>query len=176
MLDARGVPQLERAHVPVEAELHGAIDFDDRVGDLADAVGGVGPQIGEHVPQEDGGLVARRRQQHIEPLGQALDRLRHLQRSKLRPLLRTVLQRLPIERQPLLALGALLLLVEAALGFIAQPLALQHRLEEVGQLQVVALVVDIGHRVANDVPQDVEPDQVGQAKRRHLGPADRAFR
>ena len=80
--DAGGVPQLERSHLPVEAELHGAIDLDHRVGNLANAVGGVGPQIGQRRPEKDAGFVLRRRQQHLEALGQVVDRLRHLQRRE----------------------------------------------------------------------------------------------
>ena len=35
--DRVGVPDLERPELPVEAELHGAVDFHDGIADLADA-------------------------------------------------------------------------------------------------------------------------------------------
>ena len=51
-LDASGVPQFERTQLPVEAEAHGAVDLDNRIGNLGNAVGRVVPEIGEHGPQK----------------------------------------------------------------------------------------------------------------------------
>ena len=55
--NAGGIPELEGAEFPVEAEVHGAVDFDDGVGDFGNAIGGVGPEIGKRGPEESGGLV-----------------------------------------------------------------------------------------------------------------------
>ena len=171
--NAGRVPQLERAHLPVEAELHGAIDLDDRVGDFANAVCRVGPEIGEDGPEKDVGLVLRRRQHHAQTLGQIIDCLRHLKRRELRALRGAILKRLPIDREDFfLAIGLLALAIEAALGLVAEPLALQHLLEECGQLEIAALVLNVGGGVAHDVAKDVEADEVGEAEGRGLGPAD----
>ena len=168
-----GIPQLERSHFPVEAQLHGAIDLDHRVGNLANAIGGVGPQVGQCRPQEDVRLVLRRSQQRVDTLGQAVDGLRHLQRGKLRPARGTILQRLPVDGHDLaLAIRLPGLAIEAALSLVAEPLALQHLREEAGQRQIAALVVQVRSGVANDVSQNIEPDQIGQAERRCLGPTD----
>ena len=174
--DAGGVPQLERSHLPVEAELHGAIDFDDRVGDLANAIRGVGPEVGQSRPEKDAGFVFRRREQHLQALGQVVDRLGHLQRWELRPLRRTIFHRLPVEREDLCFAVFLVFAVEAALGFVAEPLALQHLQEEARQHEIAALVVNVGGRIADDVSQNVEADEIGEAKRRHLRPADSGSR
>ncbi len=170
--NAGDVPQLERTELPVETELHGAIDFDDGVGNFADAVGGIGPQVGEDAPQEGVGFVFGGREQHGEPFVQVVDVLRHLQRGQLGLLQSTVLQRLPVERQALVALGGFLLLVEAALGLVAQPFAVEHLEEERRQLEVAALVVDVGGGVAHDVAEDVESDEIAEAEGGGLGPAD----
>ena len=85
---------------------------------------------------------------------------------------RAIFQGLPVERETLLAFGALLLLVEASLGLVAQPLAIQHLEEERRQLQVAALVLDVGGGIANNMAEDIESDQIAEAEGRHLGPAD----
>jgi len=48
--DAGGVPEFKGAEIPVEAEMHGAVDLDDGVGNFGDAIGGVGPEVGERGP------------------------------------------------------------------------------------------------------------------------------
>ena len=55
--DAGGVPEFEGAEFPVEAEAHGAVDLDDGVGNFGNAIGGIGPQVGERGPKESAGLV-----------------------------------------------------------------------------------------------------------------------
>ncbi len=132
LCDAGGVPQLERAKLPVEAGLHRLVDFDDGVGDFGHAVGGVGPEIGEHVPEEEIGLVFRGRDQRAQALGQIVDVLRHFEGRELGPLLLAIFEGLPVEGETLFAVGTLLLLVEAALGLVAQPLAIEHLGEERG--------------------------------------------
>ena len=59
--NAGRIPQLERAHLPVEAGLHGAIDFNHGVGDLGNAIRGIGPQLRDHGPEKQVGLVFRER-------------------------------------------------------------------------------------------------------------------
>src|SRR5271169_10214 len=170
--DAGSVPQLERSELPIEPGPHGAIDFNDGVGDLGNTVGGVGPKLGEDGPEEDVGLVLRGRDEHSQALGQVLDILRHFDVDELGFLQRAVFQRLPVNGEALFAVGAVLLLVEAALGFVAEPLAVNHLDEKRGELQIAALVLYVGGRVANDVSEDVEADEVSEAERGHLGPAD----
>ncbi len=83
-----------------------------------------------------------------------------------------VFEGLPIQRETLFAVGALLLFVEAALGLVAEPLLLQHLSVEVGNLQIAALVSDIGFHVADDVTQNVEADKVDGSEGRRLRPTD----
>src|SRR3712207_8897105 len=47
-----GVPSLEDAQLPAEAPLHRAVNLDDRVGDLGDAVGGVGEDPRARLPED----------------------------------------------------------------------------------------------------------------------------
>src|SRR3954462_8451446 len=113
LLDAGSVPQLERTHLPIEAEMHGTIDLNDVVGDLAHAVRGVVPQIGQDSPQElrDRILLRVAAQQHAQALGVRIDILRHVERGELWLLLRTILQRLPINAETsIFSVGTTLLL------------------------------------------------------------------
>ena len=48
--NAGRIPHFERPHLPVEAESHGAIDLDNGVGNFRNAIGRIGPQIGERRP------------------------------------------------------------------------------------------------------------------------------
>ena len=61
LLHADGVPGLERAEVPAEAPAHAAVDVDDVVGDLADAVRRVGQRRVGDAARELGGACRRRR-------------------------------------------------------------------------------------------------------------------
>jgi len=83
-----------------------------------------------------------------------------------------IFEGLPVEGEALLAVGALLLLVEAALGLVAQPFAAEHLVEERRQVQVAALVFDVGGGVADNVAEHVEADEVAQAEGAGLGPSD----
>ena len=71
----------------------------------------------------------------------------------------------------LIAVGTLLLLVEAALGLVAQPLAVEHLQEERRQRQVAALVLDVGGGVAHDVSKNVETHEIAEAEGAGLRPA-----
>ena len=85
-----------------------------------------------------------------------------------------VFQRFPVDGEPLifLACAALHLFVEAAFGLIAKPFVLQHLLEELGQLQIAALVVHVRGHVADDVSKDVQPNQIDGAECRRLRPSN----
>src|SRR4029079_16537110 len=56
-LHAQRVPGLERAALPAEAPAQGAVDLDDVVGDLAQAVGGVDERLVDDGAGEGGGAV-----------------------------------------------------------------------------------------------------------------------
>ena len=74
--------------------------------------------------------------------------LGHVESGEFGLLAGMVFERLPIEREPfiLFAISVLHFFVEAALGLVAQPLALHHVLEEARQLKITALIVNIaGH-------------------------------
>ena len=93
---------------------------------------------------------------------------------KFRLLARVVFERLPVEGQALIffSFSSFHLFVEAAFGFVAEPLFLQHLLEEIWQAQIAALVVNVGSHVADDVAEDVEADKIDGAEGRGLRPAD----
>ena len=177
--DAGGVPEFEGAEFPVEAEAHGAVDLNDGVGNLRHAVGGVGPEVGECGPEKCSGLVALLRAAAIEAeegakaRARVFDGFRHVERGEFWLLAGMVFEHLPVESEALVffAVGALRLLVEAAFGFVAQPLFLQHLAEELGEAQITAFVVDIGGHVADDVAEDVEADQIDGAEGGGLGPS-----
>ena len=131
--DARRIPEFEGTQFPVESQLHRAINFDDGVRNLGNAVGRVSPQVGERLPEKLSRFVsflrsaAIKSQQHAHAYAGVFHVFRHLQGREPGLLPRTVFEGLPIERQPFfLATRALDLLVEAALGFVAQPFALEH--------------------------------------------------
>ena len=63
------------------------------------------------------------------------------------------------------------LLVEAAFGFIAKPLAFEHLAEERGNLQFAALVVDVLGHVGDDVAENVETDQIDGSESCRARPA-----
>ena len=94
-----------------------------------------------------------------------------------------VFERLPIQCEAFVVLtfAAFDFLVEAAFGFVAQPLALEHLAEKVGELEVAALVKSGGRRcpphtfpghVGDNVAEDVEADKVNGAEGCRPGPAD----
>ncbi len=131
--DAHRIPHLEWAELPVVTGAHRTIDAGRRVGDLRQAVGRVVPQPRQQLPVEARGLVlllvaaqgacaAARERLHV---------LCHLERRQLRLRRWLIFERLQIEHQAhFLAICAALLLVKAAAGLVAQPLALQHRFKK----------------------------------------------
>ena len=56
-LNSGGIPQFKRPQLPVEAQAHGAVDFDHGVGNFRNAVGGISPQIRERRPEELLGFI-----------------------------------------------------------------------------------------------------------------------
>ena len=179
--DAGRVPEFERSHFPVEAEAHGAVDLDNGVGNLGDAIGRVGPEIAREPTREKRRLCrpsaerCRPSPSNMRKRGAGvLDVLGHFERGNLgfrRGWYSSVFQS-RARRSSSLPLRALHFLVEATFGFVAQPLAVEHLAEEIGQLQIAALVVDVLRHVTDDVPKDVEADQVDGAESCGLGPAD----
>ena len=87
-----------------------------------------------------------------------------IKRSESGLLPRTVLQCLPIETKTFIVPCALLLLVKTPAGLIAQHLSLKHLAEEIGQLEIAALVVRVLGHIANDVPKNIQAYQVERAK------------
>ena len=102
-LDAGGIPQLEGTEFPVEAEPHGAVDFNDGVGDFGDAIGGVSPQIGERRPEELSRFAVLLRAGTLQADEQAKSRagvfevFRHVERGEFRFLAGMIFERLPIQ-------------------------------------------------------------------------------
>ena len=157
--DASRIPELERSKFPVEAEAHGAVDFNDPIRNLGHAVGGVSPQIGESRPQECARLVAFlgaafKAEQRAQACARILDVFGHVERGELWLSPGMVLEDLPVESHALvfLAFFTFHFLIEATLSFVAQPFALKHLSEEVRQAQVAAFIVHIRSHVANHVP------------------------
>ncbi len=80
-------------------------------------------------------------EQHAQPRPGILDVFRHVEGRELGLLARTIFERLPVEREAFFFFAGIggrgrppsTFLVEAALGFVAQPFALQHLLVEVRQ-------------------------------------------
>ncbi len=173
------VPEFEGAEFPVEAEVHGAVNLHHGVGNLGNAICGIRPQVGQRRPKKSACFVGLLRsaaieaEQHSNARSCVLDVFRHLERREFGLLLRIVLQRFPVERHALVlfAFAALDLLIEAALGFVAQPLAFQHVAKESGNLQF-ALVAHVLRHVRDHVPEDVEPHQINRPERGRARPAD----
>src|SRR6202167_4539955 len=87
-----------------------------------------------------------------------------------------IFERLPIDREPLVffpshSVAAFDLLVKAALGLVAQPLAFEHLEKKRGNLQVAALIAHVLRHVRNYVPKDVEADQIDRPECRGARPA-----
>ena len=155
--NADRIPQLERPHLPVVAQAHGAVDFDEVAADFGNAVGRVGEQLGEQGPEKLPRLVelfAAEAGQQAQPLAQRIDILGHLQRGKLGTLRGAVFERLPVDGEAGFAFFRALLAVEAAAGFVAQQLALDHLPIERGQFQNASLIGRniIGHALDAEEP------------------------
>ena len=173
VFDACRVPQLERAQFPVEAETHGAIDIGNAGGDLRNTIDRVQPQVAQGVPEKLPGFIRFLAipEQGSKTFAEVIDAFRHLQGSKAGLAERTVLESLPVDCQSFFARGTALLAVEATVGLVAQPLALDHLAEKAGDHEVAALVLDAG-LIGGDVSRDVEPDHVDGAESGGPGPAD----
>ncbi len=173
LLDADGVPGLEGPELVVVAPLHGVVDLHDGVRDLGDAVGGVDEVVAEVLADElRRGVLAV--EDHLDGLFDG--RLGLLGRADglvLGLVGRHVLQGLDVDGElDLLALGVLGLLVEPSLGLVAQPLLLDHGLDEVGRdEEVAALVLGQGLvEVRHDVVGRVEAHEVDRPEDGGAGP------
>ena len=139
-LHAGGVPKFERPHLPVEAQLHGAIDLNDGVGNFAECGSpskSTDPTSADH--KKCARFVAFLRtalepQQHAQ---RARRYLRHSSPCRAQGISASAAADIPASSSR--ARGARLLcfrfclLVKAAFGLVAQPLALQHLLIKVRQ-------------------------------------------
>ena len=173
--DAHRVPHFKRSHLPVEAGAHGAVDAGGGVGDLRQAVRRVVPQPRQQLPVEARCLVLLLipAQKHPQPLRQRLRVLRHFERRQLRLRRRLILERLQVQHQAdVLAIRAALLLVEAAAGLVAQPLALEHGFEKRRQRRLTACILLCFGEVPRHMRQDVEPHHVRQPEGAGARPAD----
>ncbi len=145
--DSGSVEHLEGAKLPVEAGLHGLIDFDDAVGDLWNAVGGVGEEFREQRPVKSGGFVLRRIgvEQLRDARGGGLNVLRHIERGEFRPRGGPVVERLPVEHAAKVAAFGVLafLLIKALPGLVAEPLLLDHAADEGSEDDVGALIFNL---------------------------------
>ncbi len=178
LLDARGdpdrVPGLERAHRPVEAPLHGVVDVDHIVRDLADALRRVNQRRGRGFPGDGRGAVLAVEQisQPLAHVGHALGRLHRIEQGPRRGL----------EGHGLVVQGkglAVFLLVEPDLGLQAKPSVRDHLAHEFGQYEGVAFVVvgqgvvavlrHVGERVQTHEVRGLEGCRLGTA---HSRPED----
>ena len=180
-LDADGVPHLERPQLPDKSPAHGAVHVHDRVRNFGHAARGVEAHSGDHAPDEFLRLVAffsfeRRAGQHAQPLARVLDGLARFDGSESRLLLRAILHFHGIEREDFgFAAGFFHALVKAAARLVAEPAAPRHFLEqrrhavEFARFVVRNIFVD----VADHVQEDVDADNIREAKRRRPRPAER---
>ena len=175
-LNAGRIPQFERPQLPVEAQAHGAIDLDDGIGNFRNAVGRVVPQIGKRRPQEmrplcppsagcPRGPAACAAARPVSSMFFAMSSAGNF--GFCRGRYSSVFQS-SARRSSSFAVGrAFTLLVKAALGFVAQPFALQHLLVEVRQ-RIRSRATRPDRRllhVADHVPENVEPDQIDRCGR-----------
>ena len=180
-LDANGVPRLERPELPAKAPAHGAVHIHDRVGNFRHAPRGVEAHPGNHAPDKFLRLVAffsfeHRADQHAQPLARVLNGLARFDGSKSRLLLRAVFHFHGIEREDFgFAAGFFHALVKAAARFVADPAAPRHFLDQRRHAVEFARFVirNIFVNIADHVQQDVDADNIRQAKRRRPRPAER---
>ena len=180
-LDADGVPRLERPQLPAKSPAHGAVHVHDRVRNFRNAARGIQAHAGDHAPDKFLRLVAffsfeRRAGQHAQPLARVLDGLARFDGSEARLLLRAIFHFHGIEREDFgFAAGFFHALVKAAARLVAQPAAPRHFLDERRHAVDFArfVVRNIFVNVADHVQQDVDADNIRQAKRRRPRPAER---
>ncbi len=109
--------------------------------------------------------------EQAQALGQRFGVLGEFQRGKFGTGRRTIGDGLPVEGEAdLVALGVFLLLVEALAGFVAQPAAVEHGLDEWRQLERFT-GAGLG-KIRNHVGQDVDAHHVRQAEAAGAGPAE----
>ena len=166
-IDAEGVPDLERAHLPAEAPLDGAVHVGRAVGDLGDAAGAVAEEVERGLAEERADAVLV-----LVELRQPVFELAALERADVDGGLfgLLVLHRPHVDGLDDLAL----FLVEPGLRLRAEPSGLDKLVEHVGHAEGLAALV-LGDRlveVVGDVAERVEPDDVGRAERRALRVAD----
>ncbi len=174
---AQRVPGLERAQLPQEAPATGPIDRQEVVADLRNALGGVHDQPRQDVPQVGTAAVFGERQLR-HALADVFRPSRSLQAGEGGLLWRPVLEGLQIERPELTPGFGLDLLVEADVGLVAQPAALDHRADQgagplVDQYVPVRIIRDRRVQVLRNVRQHVQPHQVVEPEGCRLRPADR---
>ena len=180
-LDADGVPRFERPELPAESPAHGAVHVHNRIRNFGHAARGVEAHPGDHAPDKFLRLVAffpfeRRARQHAQPLARVLDGLSRFDGSEARLLLRAIFHFHGIEREDFgFAAGFFHALVKAAARLVADPAAPRHFLDqrrhavEFARFVVRNIFIDI----ADHVQQDVDADDIRQAKRRRPRPAER---
>ena len=184
-LGATGIPKFKWTELPVESEAHSAIDLDDRICNLRNAVRRVVPNIAKSGPQKRTDLIGLVRffiksKQHSQSRADVFDILCRLQRGELRLLLRMVFECLPIQREAFFLVPRVggrgrppyILLVETAFGFVAEPFAVEHLLEKVGQHGAICLVTTELRHIAHYVTEDIESDKIDSSKCRRSRPAD----
>ena len=176
---AGGIPKRKRPELPIEASRHRPIDLDDRLRDLADAVGRIGPKFREDLPVKPRGLVHRRVacKQSLQTRGQRLVRLRLVEGRDGDLACSLVFQGLRVQHQArLLSFGALFFLIETLPRLVAQPLALDQLRDHLGQHHIGPLVGSTGGKVARHAAQDIQAHHVRQAKGTRLRPANHLTR
>src|ERR1700749_1006811 len=178
LLDADCVPSLEDSEFPTEAPLHRAVDFDDRVGDLRNPVRRVREDARHRLPKERArALLSPHERLHAR--ARLLYVLRRVERGEFCLLLRPVFERSNVQSPDVSrAALALSLLVEAALRLVAEDALAHHLLDEGGKLVDFALLV-LGPglvKIARDVCEHVQTDDVERAERRGLRAAQRGPR
>ncbi len=185
-LDAGGVPQFERAHLPVEAHAHGAIDFDDRVGNFGNAIGGVSPEIGKRRPEKLLPLCRPSADRcHRVPASMrtrapvSLDVLRHLERRELRFLPRMILERLPVDGQPLVLFSVTPMPFASCRSrpSFCRPatFAPAFGAKKSGSFRSLRSSCTFCCHVADDMPENVEADQIDGAEGRRLAAIPRRY-
>jgi len=159
-----GIPGLEGTQGMVVSPLHGVVDGGDILADLRHPIGRIDEVVAEVFPDQFRGRVLA--------VEDRLDRgshalvgffLRRAHRFELGPAGGYVFHLFVVQHElGFLALGILRLLVEAALGLVAQPLELHHLVHE-GQGQEGLPGLIVRHRlveVLHDVVASIQADQV----------------
>ena len=168
-VEAEGVPDLERPHLPAEAPFDGVVHRRGRSGDLGDAAGGVGEGVerGRANVRPDPPLVV---EQRGVALGERTDLFVVVQPRQVERLGGFVPTGLRVDRQDVLAD----LLVEAGLRFGPERAVLDELVQQRRHAEALARLValGLGVEVVRHVAEHVEADHVRRAERGALGVAD----